>query len=115
MDTLARVARPADATGMHVSVSVSVPVPVFLPDPVVVVVVVITSTLAVCPVLEEDTVVLRLSDIRLVNLILRVNGQDENVNTMCIASGRRLLVALSAAAAVLCLDNLSLKAGRVFC
>lgn len=115
MDTLAQVARPADATGMHVSVSVSVPVPVpvFLPD-LVVVVVVITSTLAVCPVLEEDVVVLRLSDMRLVNSILRVNGQDENVNTMCIASGRRLLVVLSAAA-VLCLDNLSLKAGRVFC
>jgi len=87
---------------------------------VVVVVVVVTSTLVVvCPVLEGDAVVLRLSDMRLVNfrLILRVNGQDENVNTICIASGRRLLVVLSAveaAAAVLCLDKLSVKRGRVF-
>jgi hypothetical protein len=111
MNTLVRVARPADATGMHVSVSV----PVFLP--VLVVLVVIISTMVVCPVLEGDVVVLRLSDTRHVNfrLILRVNGQDENVNTMCIASGRRLLVARSAAAAaavavaVLCLDNLSLQ------
>jgi hypothetical protein len=119
MNTLVRVARPADATGMHVSVSV----PVFLP--VLVVLVVIISTMVVCPVLEGDVVVLRLSDTRHVNfrLILRVNGQDENVNTMCIASGRRLLVARSAAAAavavavaVLCLDNLSLStSGRVFC
>jgi hypothetical protein len=112
MNTLVRVlARPADATGKHVSVSVSAPVlvSVFLP----VLVVVITSTLVVCPVLEGD-VVLRLSDIHLVNLILRVNGQDENMNTTCIASGRRRLVVLLAAA-VLCLDNLSLKSGRVFC
>ena len=129
MNTLVPVlARPADVTFMHVSVPVSVsvsvsapvsvPVPVFLPVPVVVlVVVVITSSLVICPVLEEDVVVLRLSDTHLVNLILRVNGQDENVNTMCIASGRRrlavLLVAVAAAAAVLCLDNLSFKSGRV--
>ncbi len=99
MDTLVQVARPVDATGMHVSVSA--PVLVFLP---VLVVVVITSTLVVCPVLEGVVVVLHLSDMRLVNLILRVNGQDENENTMCIASGRRLLVVLSAVA-VLCLDS----------
>jgi NMD protein affecting ribosome stability and mRNA decay len=103
-----RIARPADATGTHVSVSVSARVPEFLPD--LVLVVIITSTLVVCLVLEGDVVVLRLSDMRLVNLTLRVNGQDENVNTMCIASGRPLVVVLSAAA-VLCLDNLSLKAG----
>lgn len=99
------LARPADAIGMRVS---GASAPVFLP----VLVVITTSTLVVCPVLEGDGVVLCLSDMRLVNLILRVNGLDENANTMCIASGRHLAVVLSAAA-VLCLDNLSLllKAG----
>lgn len=122
-----RVARrPADAaTGMQhvsvVSVSASAPVlsaplvPVFLPA--LVVVVVITPTLVVvCPVLEGDSaaVVLHLSAMRLVNLILRVNGQDGNVNTMCIASRRRLLGDLWAAAAVLCLDSVDMRASTVF-
>ena len=94
-------------------------VPVFLP----VLLLVITTTsipllvVVWCPVVvlegDSDVVVLRLSDMRLVNLILRVNGQDGNVNTMCIESARRLLVVLSAVAAarvvvvVLFLDNLS--------
>jgi uncharacterized protein (UPF0261 family) len=111
MDTLVRVAQPAVATGMHVLVPASARVPVFLP---VLVVVAITSTLVVCPVSEGDVVLLP-SDMHLVNLILRVNVQDENANTMCIASKRRQLVVLSAAAAAVpCLDNLSLNRGRLF-
>ena len=127
------VADAAAATGIiimdHVSTvplsGLSAPsfpsVPVFLP----VLLLVITTTsipllvVVWCPVVvlegDSDVVVLRLSDMRLVNLILRVNGQDGNVNTMCIESARRLLVVLSAVAAaaarvvvvLLFLDNLS--------
>ena len=96
MDTLALVARPVDATGMHVSMLVSDLV--FL-------------SVLVCPVLvEEELVVLRLSDIHLTNLTLRVNGQEENVNTMNTASGRRLLVVLSEVA-VRCLDSFVPRGG----
>lgn len=104
-----RVALPADATGTHVSVSV----PAFLSA--MPVAVIITSTLVVvCPVLEGDAVAPRLSDMRLVNSILQGNGQDGNMNTICIVNRRRLLVVPSAVGAeVLRLDNL--KAGEFFC
>lgn len=82
MSTIVRVALPADAAGTYISA----PVPVFL------------------PVLVGEGDVVALSDMRLVNMILRMNGQDENVNTVSIASGRRLLAVLSAAA-VLCLER----------